>query len=130
MATYTLEVHIDSSQLPLLKNPENPYTLCVARKVGDKYNVVWKGNEGFLEHNTFEWTNKYKVFAANTFKSGALVKAASNDVSIEYKQEAIFNQSGVMEHAKDDTEHPVDGTFKVINNHGTIHFGVSAEVDG
>ncbi|KIK66869.1 hypothetical protein GYMLUDRAFT_239091, partial [Collybiopsis luxurians FD-317 M1] len=33
-------------------------------------------------------------------------------------------------HAKDDTEHPVDGTFKVINNHGTIHFGVSAEVDG
>lgn len=43
MATkYTLSVNIHESLLPLYNNKTEPYTLCIAKRVGDVYNVVFQ----------------------------------------------------------------------------------------
>ena len=65
---YTLNVVIDSKQLEILK--ENSYTFCIAWKVNNEYNVVWKSTNDLKLEDHFEWVNKdeYKVFASNTFK--------------------------------------------------------------
>ncbi|KIK52898.1 hypothetical protein GYMLUDRAFT_265290 [Collybiopsis luxurians FD-317 M1] len=131
MPTYTLNVMIDSEQLRILR--ENSYTLCIAKKVrdqlGDKYNVVWKGIEEPMQANRFTWTEEYQVFASNTFKVRDLVEAKSNEVSIAYKQECLFDDTGSMQHAKADPK-PVDGTFKITNQFGAIPFAISSEMNG
>ncbi|KIK52885.1 hypothetical protein GYMLUDRAFT_250864 [Collybiopsis luxurians FD-317 M1] len=131
MTTYTLNVVIDNKQLLLLK--ENCYTLCIAKKVrdqlGDKYNVVWKGTADFTQNNQFKWAEQYEVFALKSFKIGALVEAASKKEPIGHKQECIFNDSGVMEHAKADPNLG-DDTFKVTNQYGATSFGISTILNG
>ncbi|KIK52899.1 hypothetical protein GYMLUDRAFT_265291 [Collybiopsis luxurians FD-317 M1] len=128
MTNYNLDVLIDKEQLQLLL--DNSYTLCIARKVNDQYNVVWKSIKDLkLEDNRFEWANKYQVFASNTFKAGALVEAVSNDEPIQYGQECVLDEDKVMELAKADPARPPD-TFKVTNKNGAIPFGISADVGG
>ncbi|KIK52884.1 hypothetical protein GYMLUDRAFT_250863 [Collybiopsis luxurians FD-317 M1] len=127
MATYTLQVTIDTSQLPDLK--KSGYHLCLARKVGDTYNVIWKGDKQFLMSNEFQWTQRYRVFASKAFEEGTLVRAASNEEDIEYKQECLFDEYGVMQSARDDPEGK-EGTFDIVNKYGIINFAVSAEVNG
>ncbi|KIK52882.1 hypothetical protein GYMLUDRAFT_265284 [Collybiopsis luxurians FD-317 M1] len=127
MATYTLNVQIDTSQLPDLK--KNGYHLCLARKVGGKYNVIWQGDKQFLMENQFQWAQEYKVFASKSFEEGALVRAASNQEDIAYKQECLFDEYGVMQSAHDDPKGR-DGTFEIVNKYGTINFAVSAKVNG
>ncbi len=46
MATYTLTVNVDSADLVPLK--EAGYKLCIAKRVNDKYDVVWSGSEYVL----------------------------------------------------------------------------------
>ncbi|KIK52909.1 hypothetical protein GYMLUDRAFT_49737 [Collybiopsis luxurians FD-317 M1] len=132
MPTYTLNVLIESEQLKLLK--ENCYTLCIARKVHDplgaRYTVVWSGTKDFSEdNNVFRWTDGYTVYASKKFQVGDLVEAESNKMSIAYKQECLFDDTGSMQQAKADPK-PVDGTFKITNKFGAISFGMSSELNG
>ncbi|KIK52829.1 hypothetical protein GYMLUDRAFT_250821 [Collybiopsis luxurians FD-317 M1] len=127
MATYTLHVEIDPSQLVELK--KGGYNLCIARKVGDMYNVIWKGDTQYLSSNTFKWTQEYKVFASRPFQERALVQPVSNEEKIEYKQQCTLNEYGVMESALNDPQGR-PGSFKVVNNYGATHIAVSAKMDG
>ncbi|KIK56702.1 hypothetical protein GYMLUDRAFT_47003, partial [Collybiopsis luxurians FD-317 M1] len=132
MTTYTLRIHIGSNQLPFLQNPEAPHTLCIARKVNEEYNIVWKGFEDFSENTFIRWVNgNYLVFASSAFKNGALVKATSNSQSIQFKQQCKLNEFGVMEAAVDDPN-AEDGTFELINNYReqeAVNFGVGVKAN-
>ena len=49
MATrYRLTVNIEESLLPSYNNKTEPYTLCIAKKVGEDYNVVFQCRSTFL----------------------------------------------------------------------------------
>lgn len=49
MATkYRLTVYIEESLLPSYNNKTEPYTLCIAKKVGEDYNVVFQCRSKFL----------------------------------------------------------------------------------
>ncbi|KIK52870.1 hypothetical protein GYMLUDRAFT_947706 [Collybiopsis luxurians FD-317 M1] len=132
MTTFTLQLHIGKNQLPILKDPEAPYTLCIARKVNNEYKVVWKGFKSFSENNLIRWVNRdYQVFASSEFKDGALVNASSNLQSIRFKQRCQLNEFGVMDAAVEDPD-AKSGTFKVINKYSgqeAINFGVSGKAD-
>lgn len=39
--TYTLQVDLDTTQVALMK--QSGYSLCLAKKVNNTYNVVWQG---------------------------------------------------------------------------------------
>lgn len=39
--TYTLKIVLDAAEIQDLK--EGKYSLCIAKKVNNKYNVVWHG---------------------------------------------------------------------------------------
>lgn len=41
MGEFILNVEIDDIMMPYLKQTGNMYNLCVAKKVGTDYNVVW-----------------------------------------------------------------------------------------
>lgn len=63
--TFTLNVEIDPLEMPVLKGSQ--YNLCVAKKVNGVYNVVWSGQQDYLENNEFQWQESYQVLGTNTF---------------------------------------------------------------
>lgn len=97
-ATYTLNVMLDAAELQDMK--ESGYSLCIAKKVNNKYNVVWQGTSSvlvkhilfiplnhisrFLENTRFQWTEQYGVFGQAGFTSGALVDTSTNTVPIQF----------------------------------------------
>lgn len=63
--TYSLNVQIDSTILPTLK--DSGYFLCLAKKVNNNYTVVWSGLNDYLELNTFQWQESYQVLGSLPF---------------------------------------------------------------
>ncbi|THG92689.1 hypothetical protein EW026_g8302 [Hermanssonia centrifuga] len=61
MATYTLTVNVDSADLGPLK--EAGYKLCTAKRVNDKYNVVWSG----AEYIYTSFTSRFNVANVDAF---------------------------------------------------------------
>ncbi|ESK93168.1 hypothetical protein Moror_1104 [Moniliophthora roreri MCA 2997] len=124
MATYTLNVFIDTNQLQLMK--DLGYNLCVAKLFNDSYTVVWKGDMKYLQNNRFQWKDEYEVFASNSYTVGLLVEAVSNAERIKFGQKCILDASGVMGSAGGT---PNDsGNFRVDNEYGSIHIGVNAKL--
>ncbi|KAJ7068797.1 hypothetical protein C8F01DRAFT_1051200 [Mycena amicta] len=117
--TFTLQVNVASDQVQLLKNAG--YSLCISKKVNGSYCVVWQGT-GFNAHNTFRWTEEYRVFACNQFKTGALVEASCEPVDIQFGQTAILDETGTMLPAQG----PVTGeSFAVTNLYQPVNFAVN-----
>ncbi|KAK7033903.1 hypothetical protein VNI00_012527 [Paramarasmius palmivorus] len=124
MATYTLNVFIDTNQLQLMK--DLGYNLCIAKMFNDTYTVVWKGDMLYLQNNRFQWKEEYEVFGANTYEVGLLVENATNFEPIKFGQKCILDTTGVMGSAGGT---PNDsGSFRVENNYGSIHIGVSSKL--
>ncbi|KIK65989.1 hypothetical protein GYMLUDRAFT_257891 [Collybiopsis luxurians FD-317 M1] len=130
MTAYYVQIEIDANQLPLLKDPDFPYALCIARQVGENYNVVWKATKNITPINYFTCSSEFEVFASDSFEDDVLVRARSNYEAIKVGQQCILDQYGVMKPATDDPNHPKKGTFKVINQGPAFNIGVRAKVDG
>ncbi|KIK56674.1 hypothetical protein GYMLUDRAFT_247700 [Collybiopsis luxurians FD-317 M1] len=128
MTTYTLNVHVDTARLVELKDAG--YHLCLARKVNNTYDCVWRADERYLMQNQYRWAQEYQVFASQTsFQVGNVVRAESNVQQIAYKQECDFDKSGIMHPPRTDPK-GVDGTFKVLNDYSAISFAVDAKLNG
>ncbi|KAJ7727555.1 hypothetical protein DFH07DRAFT_930768 [Mycena maculata] len=122
--TFTLHVNIAPDQVSLLKTAG--YVLCLSKKVNNDYCVVWTGSQ-FNAVNTFQWTESYQVFGANTFQNGALVQATSAAVDIAFGQTAILDDTGTMQPATG----PISGaSFSVTNEYQPINFGVNQSING
>ncbi|TFK34284.1 hypothetical protein BDQ12DRAFT_727062 [Crucibulum laeve] len=126
MTTYQLEVQIAPSDIRRLK--EGGYNLCIAKKVNGAYSVIWSGDQNFAPSNTFEWVDEYQVFGVDSFKVGALVKAATNSEDIQPGQSCVLDQNGVMGVATGSAHST--GRFSVLNEYSAISIGVSAKLFG
>ncbi|KAF9455496.1 hypothetical protein BDZ94DRAFT_1316168 [Collybia nuda] len=122
--TYTLHVDLDNTQLNILQN--SGFSLCIAKKVNNMYNVVWNSTS-FIEKNTFQWTEDYALFGQVGFTSSALISAATNILPIEFRQTADFDSNGIFQDPQDSSG---DSSFSVDNNYGPINFGVQAKLGG
>jgi len=125
MTTYTLNVNIDPTVFPVLKQS---YNLCIAKKVNGTYNVVWQGGT-FEEKNVFSWVESYQTFATQTYAQGLLVSASCIPENIQAGETCILDTNGDMDSA---TGTPVvsPSTFFVQNDFGSIHIGVNQLVAG
>lgn len=50
------------------------YGLCIAKKVGDTFNVIWNSLDDFATYTNFSWVPLYQVYATNTFQDKVKVK--------------------------------------------------------
>ncbi|KAI0373501.1 hypothetical protein BV20DRAFT_962666 [Pilatotrama ljubarskyi] len=121
MATFTLTVNVDSADYAALKAAK--YKLCIAKKVDNTYNTVWRGDT-FFAYNQFQWTSKYQVFGTQTYADGALVVASTDAPDIQFGQTALLDEDGTMHNASG-TPNPRTGTFGVQNDYGGIRIGVN-----
>ncbi|KAI0360895.1 hypothetical protein OH77DRAFT_1418933 [Trametes cingulata] len=127
MTTYTLTVNIGTQQdYTTLRN--GGYKLCIAKKVNDTYDTVWRGDT-FLQYNQFQWTSAYQIFGTNTWGDGALVFASTKAVDIKFGQTALLDDTGTMNNATG-TPNPSTGSFNLTNNYGGIRAGVNASLGG
>ncbi|KAF9455894.1 hypothetical protein BDZ94DRAFT_1241923, partial [Collybia nuda] len=122
--TYTLHIDLDDTELATLKS--SGYSLCIAKKVNNAYNVVWQGIS-FLSKNTFEWTEDYAVFGQVDFTSGALVSEATNILPIALGESTELDVNGIFQDAQGS---PGGGSIIVNNNYGSINLGVEAKLGG
>ncbi|KAI0824074.1 hypothetical protein BC628DRAFT_477441 [Trametes gibbosa] len=125
MSTFSLTVNVNSSDIAALKAAG--YKLCIAKKVNNTYNTVWRGSS-FLAHNQFQWTSRYEVFGTNTFAEGALVTASTETPEIKYGQTAIIDKDGSMGNAKGTPDS--SGTFTVDNEYAAMNIGVMGYLGG
>ncbi|KAH9851343.1 hypothetical protein C2E23DRAFT_886540 [Lenzites betulinus] len=125
MSDFYLSVHVNPNDLATLKAAG--YKLCIAKKVNNKYNTVWKGGS-FLAHNQFKWTSRYEVFATETFEDGALVSESTDTPEIKYGQSCLLDKVGNMGNAKGTPN--TSGTFSVINQYMAMNIGVRGYLGG
>jgi len=126
MDTYTLNVHIDDTQLETLKT--DGYNLILAKNVNGAYKVIWESRPSTEYDNTnvFQWTEEFEVFSVNEFDAGALVKAQSEAMPIAYGETCELDEAGVMNSA---TGTPDDsGTFTVHDSAGQTCIGVNCKL--
>jgi hypothetical protein len=123
MATYILQVNIDPGMLPFLR--DGGYYLCIAKKVNEKYNVVWSGQRDFLAANIYQWKENYQVFGIQSFKQGDIVKPVTAEQDIAFGQTCVF---------VDGTSKPAQGTpddsgkFSVVNECAVLGVGVNCDL--
>ncbi|KAI0824050.1 hypothetical protein BC628DRAFT_475719 [Trametes gibbosa] len=125
MSTFSLTVNISSSDIGVLKAAG--YMLCVAKKVNNTYNTVWRGGS-FLAHNQFQWTSRYEVFGTESFAEGALVTAATESPEIKYGQTAVLDSAGSMHNATGSPNS--SGSFMVNNQYAALNIGVMGYLGG
>ncbi|KAI0816038.1 hypothetical protein BC628DRAFT_1152579 [Trametes gibbosa] len=125
MSTFTLSVHVNPSDLSVLKKAG--YKLCIAKKVNNKYNTVWRGGS-FLAHNRFQWTSRYQVFGTDTFQDGARVSASTETAEVKYGQTAVIDENGNMGNAQGTPDS--SGSFTVVNKYGQLNIGVMGYLGG
>lgn len=119
--TKSVTVKIDPEELEILK--ESEYSLCFAKKVGDKdYNVIWKSMNKYLANNKFSWTPVYEVSGTNTFQDSVKVEATTNIRSIGLGEKTTINKAGNL-------SAPVTGgdenSINVKNEYDKIHVVIS-----
>ncbi|PSS06824.1 hypothetical protein PHLCEN_2v3543 [Hermanssonia centrifuga] len=125
MSTYNLTISINSADIPLLKDGD--YRLCIAKRVNDKYDVVWSGGS-FFASNSFAWDAEFQVFGALKFQGGFQVQSNTNFEELKFGQTVVLDHYGVMESATGPTNGP--GVFHVQNNYGAMCIGVNAKLGG
>ena len=126
MTTYTLTVNIHQKVYPILKKS---YSLCIAKKVNNTYNVVWQA-ESFLLNNVFSWEENYQVYGVEDYTQGVLVVAQTNSENISSGETCTLSRTGIMNPATGAIDHKTS-TFHVLNDYGTIRIGVKqAMIDG
>ncbi|KAI0633775.1 hypothetical protein C8Q77DRAFT_1057157 [Trametes polyzona] len=128
MSTFTLTVNVASADLIALK--QAGYNLCIAKKVNNTYNTVWRGGRPvrFLARNTFQWTSSYQVFGTQTFSDGALVVAATETPQIQFGQTALLDTDGSMHNPTGSPD--TSGTFSVDNEYAAMNIGVNGYLSG
>ncbi|KAH9851379.1 hypothetical protein C2E23DRAFT_886558 [Lenzites betulinus] len=125
MSTFSLSVNIHSSDIGPLK--EAGYKLCIAKKVNNTYNTVWRGGS-FLARSQFQWTSRYQVFGTETFAEGALVTASTESPDIKYGQTAVLDSNGSMHNATGTPNS--SGSFAVNNQYAALNIGVMGNLSG
>jgi hypothetical protein len=118
----SVTIEIASGDIETLK--AGRYSLCFARNVGGRYNVIWQAYSDFLAKNWFGWTAQYQLFGTS---AGYPAGSETNAVDIAPGQQAILDRAGVLGSAV--TGGPAD-KISLINNYGPIHPGLSCVSTG
>lgn len=105
------------------------YYLCFAKKVGDKYTVVWRSfdRENYGPENEFSWIPKYEVFWTNKFESNVTVKVNSGKRKIGLGEITTIDKLGYFSQTKTGGDL---NSLNIINNRGRLHLGVCQLSDG
>jgi hypothetical protein len=123
MDTYTLRISVDPNVCRALIDAG--YKLCVARKISEKYDVVWSCTD-FMVENELQWKDNFALFCTNSFKSGSPVWSGGL-MPIAFGQTCTLDSSRRLNPPtglRDDS-----GTFYFENLYRPIHSGV-ADVTG
>ncbi|KAI0373558.1 hypothetical protein BV20DRAFT_937644 [Pilatotrama ljubarskyi] len=123
----TLRVAINTADASRLRTAG--YKLCLAKRVNDTFNVIWKSGV-FLNVNNFYWDPEYRVFGTKTSNGeGAIVQADREPVEIRPGQIAVLDPDGYM-HAAVGAAHADPGVFYVENQSKGIRVGVQQRLNG
>jgi hypothetical protein len=115
----SIQIQIDPSSLNELK--EAQYSLCIAGKVNDSYDVAWWASGQFLTENTFSWPSQYQIFGANVFEVGAQTEIATSITDIALGETSVLDQEGVVGPAR--TGGP-SNSITLVNQYGPVHPGL------
>lgn len=119
----TLIVEMTSDELTMLQ--EAGLKLNIAIKVNNTFDVVWQSISEYENINTYQWSQKFQVFASNEFQENVTVEIQTNLVNVELGQEVILDPAGVLSPAMDGG--PAD-SINFINDFGLIHPGLSQQL--
>ncbi|SDL50489.1 hypothetical protein SAMN04488074_111180 [Lentzea albidocapillata subsp. violacea] len=123
--TRSVTIRIPDAKLEELKN--DGYSLCFAKKVNGKFNVVWQSADDYISDNTFSWQPQYQLFGGNTMDGPLRVHVRSKQLPIGLGEEATLDHAGVWGGVS--TGGPGTG-ITMHNEFGSIHPGLSAYVTG
>ncbi len=90
----TVTVNIDVKDFDYLK--DNNYSLCFAKKVQDKYTVVWKALKEYLPVNIFSWTPQYTLSGTNHYEASIEVVTNTNVVEIGLGEISELTKNGLF----------------------------------
>jgi len=121
----TLIVEITSDDLITLQG--EGLKLNIAIKVNNTFDVVWQSISNYESSNTYQWSQKFQVFASNEFQEDVTVEIQTNLVNVELGQEVILDSAGVLGPAMDGG---TAGSINFINDFGPIHPGLSQQLTG
>ncbi|THG96720.1 hypothetical protein EW026_g5164 [Hermanssonia centrifuga] len=122
--TYTLTISVNPDDISNLQNAG--YRLCIAKRVNNKYTVVWWSGGVSTARNTFAWDAEFQVFGALRFQQGLRVRPDTNAQEIKFGQTVVLDVHGDMQPATGPSDK--SGVFQVQNDHDRICIGVNAKL--
>ena len=123
--TKKLNIEIALRDLRRLKN--TGYKLCFAKKVNNRFNVIWEASGNYLHKNEISWMPIYELFASDEFSGGKMVKVTTNIEKCALGQTCVLDKQGLLKSA---TIGGTDTSLGMINTYGLIHPGVNQLVIG
>jgi hypothetical protein len=124
-ANKDINIEISAEDFRVLKDAG--YSLCIAKKLGDSYNVVWNASLNYLMFNTFSYTPIYQLFGITFFQSNVTVRASTNLQHCGLGETCMLNENGNLLPAVSGGS-PTSLGFQ--NEYGSIHSGVNQLLTG
>ncbi|KAH8594848.1 hypothetical protein B0O99DRAFT_594903 [Bisporella sp. PMI_857] len=125
---YRLTVNIAESLLPIYNNKEEPYKLCISKKVGNDFNVVFQIKRPLMT-NVFSWTEDYQIYlTTDPFESGAPV--IRSDAAMVIHSQQLFTLTEFGTRQLTDGKNIPAGQFNFRNNFDDISAVISCSTAG
>lgn len=120
MTLFSLHININPCEIPGLIN--SGYRLCVARKVGNDYTIVWKAIRNICMTNVFHFSSDFEVFGQRSCRSGSHVSCAES-VPTAGGQKIVLGSHGKFRSEYGSISNK--GLTLVSNQHVLTYFGMS-----
>lgn len=121
MTLFSLRVNINPCELPNLIR--SGYRLCISRKVGTDFTVVWKAIQTISVTNVFHFSSDFQVFRQHSCRSGSPV-ACKDFVPVCNGQKLILDCHGNFQPASGDIKE--NASILVSNKHVLTYFGMTS----
>lgn len=126
MPTYTLQMHIDPTQVRWLA--ENGFKLCIARETNGQCTVIWQTQQAG-NSLMFSWDEEFQTFWTEQFAAGRLVTEGCRPEPIAYGQTVVIDRDSSMSTATGNADG--SGKFTTINKFSQpVHVGLKSKING
>lgn len=120
MTFFSLRVNINPCEIPSLIN--SGYGLCVARKVGNDYTIVWKAIRKVCMTNVFHFSSDFQVFGQHSCRSGSPV-SCTDSVPVCGGQKVLLESHGKFQSASGNMNK--NAPILVSNQHVLTYLGMT-----